>query len=108
MKYLFVLFCSILGLVILPCSRLSAHQSVVTVEKTTHSIEKNKYKKSFKIWKIKKRHSNPAPIFLIIALVGVGAAIAVYLLTPMVVLAAVLGGIGFIGFILYFVYSGAN
>lgn len=84
------------------------HHSVTITAKNLPPSEKTA-KKSFRLWKIqKKRHSNPAPVFLIVSLVAGAAAVAVYLLTPLVTVAAVLGGIAFIGFILYFVYSGAN
>jgi Flp pilus assembly protein TadB len=106
MKPLFILLFSILSLVFLPSTSAIAHQSVSVAPKTN---QKNITAKTFKLWKVqKRRHSNPAPIFLVIALAAAAGAVAVYFLTPLVVLAAVLGGIAFIGFILYFVYSGAN
>lgn len=83
--------------------------SFTTVKPEPTVVEKKIKTKSFKLWKVqKKRHSNPAPIFLIIALVAAVGAVAVYFLTPMVAVAAVLGGIAFLGFLVYFVYSGAN
>ncbi len=110
MKHLFVVLLSVLCFVILPFNQVIAHASAkYTSTPKRAEVEKKVHSKAFKIWKVqKKRHSNPAPIFLIIALVAAAGAVAVYFLTPMVVVAAVLGAIAFIAFILYFVYSGAN
>lgn len=110
MKYLLVLFLSIFYLVLLPCSRAVATNASISVTYEPVPVQaKTKVQKGVKWWKIqKKRHKNPAPIFLVVALVAAAAAIAVYFLTPMVAAAAALGGIAFIAFILYFVYSGAN
>lgn len=108
MKYLFVLLFSVLCFVVIPCRTAVAHTSVKSTSKST-SVQKISDTKTFKVWKIhKKRHSNPAPVFLIVALVAAAGAVAAYFLTQLVIVAAVLGAIAFIAFILYFVYSGAN
>lgn len=108
MKYLFVLLFSILYLVFVPCYATTTNYIVASTSEHT-TVQKKVKPKSVKLWKIqKKRHSNPAPIFLIIALVAAAGAVAVYFLTSLVTVAYVLGGIAFIAFILYFVYSGAN
>lgn len=108
MKTLVFFLIVVMSFVFLPCSDATAHHSVTITPECSSYSQKNA-NKVFKKWKVqRKRHRNPAPIFLIVALLGAAGAVAVYFLTELVVLAAVLGGIAFIGFILYFVYSGAN
>ncbi|MCS7077114.1 MAG: hypothetical protein NZ455_10420 [Bacteroidia bacterium] len=109
MKTIFVLLVSILTLTFSCSDRVYAHSYIPA---HTHTIQKTSKIKSLskqvKYWKIQKRHKNPAPIFLVIMIVAAIAALAVYFLNMGVVIAAILGGIAFIAFILYFVYSGAN